>query len=864
MLAGFNFVIRYIEGPKNVVADALSRRADHQQQLTAKELQGKEVKSAEFLAALELYAKREEAPVEAPKQHDCCLCAAQLLRPAAQRKRQPAAPRQRKKQVKFGPEPDPEGEERQRREVELQRQRNRAAATEVVPPSPDLPPVNRKGVRVMPTQRCTADGKNGKQCGAKTKKGQYCYAHRKKISGTKIAPAQKQGAGMGLHAERDFKKNEVVADYSGELVDSSGGGAYYLQLRKDGSNDCIDAARTNAGDGRWVNDPRGTGRRANCYFALQPGTSKVRLRTMRSISKGAEFLVSYGRSYWDCLQRKKKAVSRENRKKAPVAPAAPAADHLGQLLAAAELSAATLIRGDFELVAEAREAAQRDTVYQSWLKNPPSGMTSRDGLLWREGVLCVPDDLTLRTKLIAELHDTPTGGHAGRDKTIQAMQKRFHWSGMATMVAAYIGGCDMCQRVKHRQQRTSGLLMPLSVPERIDSDWTMDHITGLPKTERGNDAIQLHCSRGGSIKRLGATDSTVDSKRAADLFVSCVLRHHGVPTSIVSDRGPQFVAEFWEALWKRIGTQLNRSTAHHAQSDGKSEREGKTLETWLRAFCTEFPKEWDSLLPLAELALNSQPTAGGGVSPYQLLYGREPALSVDHALAPPAPTPDDEQPSPNVEAAKQRWAQMSKAWELVRGKLMTAQQRMKHYADQHRREVHFKVGDQVLLSTEHLKFSDSEFNRKLAHLFCGPFPIKSIINDNAYELELPSHMRIHPTVNISHLRAYRDGKATFPSRPSAPGLDRPAPAAVDPVSGEEEYDVERVLSQRGRGKNAKYLVLWKGYPYAEATWEPASALSKAPEMLADYNKYVASQRGSTPPSRPESAGTQALGLQAQV
>jgi hypothetical protein len=147
-----------------------------------------------------------------------------------------------------------------------------------------------------------------------------------------------------------------------------------------------------------------------------------------------------------------------------------------------------------------------------------------------------------------------------------------------------------------------------------------------------------------------------------------------------------------------------------------------------------------------------------------------------------------------------------------------------------------------LLSTENLKPSDPKFNRKLAHLFCGPFPIVKL-NGNAYELELSRHMKINPVVNIDQLRAYHDGKKDFPSRPAAIGLERPPPDSVDPASGEEEYHVERVLAQRGKGKNAEYLVLWKGYTYTDATWQPLKDLENAQEALADFHKFVVKRKG---------------------
>ena len=505
------------------------RRSDHQlTEAQIAQLRSETRTKEEFLASirapdgvkLELEPQRAEIESKLKKSwKSSSTCSVRAMRTSSGRMRS------------LDPEP---AEAREARED--QRQKNRDAAVEVKPPQPDssFPRANKKGAIVMPTQRCTADGRDGKQCKGRTRKGQYCFTHRKKLNGTRIAQAQKKEAGMGLYATRDFKVGEFIAAYSGELVNGGAntGGPYYLQLRRAG-NECIDAARTNSGDGRWVNDPRGSGKRANCEFAMRSGTTKVRVRATRAIKAGDEFLLSYGRAYWRCLQQAKKhggvAKNGDNRRKANAAPSAEP-----QLLAAAELSALTLARGDYEIIAETRAAAEKDENYQARLKKLPTGHEARDGLLWLGTRLVVPNELALRTKLIAEMHDTPTGGHFGRDKTLAALKKRFHWEGMATTTAAYVAGCDMCQRVKHSQQLMPGLLMPLPVPEEIDSHWTMDFVTGLPKTARGHDTIQGHFSRGGSLKRLAATDTTVDAARAADTFLDSVVRHHGVPVSIVS------------------------------------------------------------------------------------------------------------------------------------------------------------------------------------------------------------------------------------------------------------------------------------------------------------------------------------------
>ena len=419
---------------------------------------------------------------------------------------------------------------------------------------------------------------------------------------------------------------------------------------------------------------------------------------------------------------------------------------------------------------------------------------------------------------------------------------------MSDDVAAYVKGCDVCQRVKHNQQKIPGLLMPLPVPDNIDSHWTMDFVTGLPRTARGHDAIQGHFSRGGSIKRLLATDTNVDAERAAQGFIESVVRHHGVPASIVSDRGPQFVAKFWDALWTSLGTLLERSTGYHPQTDGLSEREQKTMSVWLKAFCADFPTDWDQMLPFAELALNCMPQASSGVAPYELLYGRNPATSVDRALSSDSVPPSGVD-TVDVPAARARWQRMADAWTKVRGKLIDAKTRMAAQADSHRREECFAVGELVLLSTEHLKINDPQHNAKLAHLFCGPFPISRVVNANAYELELPSHMHIHAVVNITHLRRYVDGRAEFPTRPTAVGLSRPAPDSID-NNGAPVYHVERLLAQRKRNRRQQYLVLWQGFPYSEASWEDDVSLGEGrDDMIRAFHKTVSRPRSTRQSAR---------------
>jgi hypothetical protein len=246
----------------------------------------------------------------------------------------------------------------------------------------------------------------------------------------------------------------------------------------------------------------------------------------------------------------------------------------------------------------------------------------------------------------------------------------------------------------------------------------------------------------------------------------------------------------------------------------------------LRAFVSFRQDDWDKHLSAAELAMNNAQQASTGFSPFYLNYGQEVSLPLDQAIA-------GLMPSNNPEAAD-RIRQLKVDLEKARTAIEKAQQRQSKYADQHRRDVKLNVGDQVLLSTKHLKLVGADKRTpKFACQFLGPFKVKRVVNPNAYELDLPPAMRIHPVLNVSRLKVYRDGTSTFPSRPIP--NHRPPPEVKD---GEEQYEVESVLAKRGVGARAQYLVKWVGYDHYEATWEKSSALANAKEAVREYESAM--------------------------
>ena len=170
------------------------------------------------------------------------------------------------------------------------------------------------------------------------------------------------------------------------------------------------------------------------------------------------------------------------------------------------------------------------------------------------------------------------------------------------------------------------------------------------------------------------------------MYVNEVVRLHGVPLSIVSDRDPRFTSRFWLSLQRELGTKLNFSTAFHPQTDGQSERTIQTLEDMLRACILEFRGSWDEHVALMEFAYNNQYHSSIDMAPYEALYGRKCRCPVYW----------DEEGERVLEGPKLIEELMEKI-QIVKRNLKAAQDRQKSYADLRRREISYDVGDKVFL-----------------------------------------------------------------------------------------------------------------------------------------------------------------------
>ena len=435
----------------------------------------------------------------------------------------------------------------------------------------------------------------------------------------------------------------------------------------------------------------------------------------------------------------------------------------------------------------------------------------------------VPDDDAIKATILSEYHDVPMGGHVGIHKVYELTSRKWYWPKMKANIIDYVRSCPQCQQNKPSHQKPIGLLQSLTVPTRRWQQVTMDLITQLPKSGEGNDAVVVFVDKLSKMVHYVATRTDVDAVGLSRLFVSNVVRLHGVPDSIVSDRDTRFTSNFWKSLWKQIGTKLQMSTAFHPQSDGQTERANRTLEEALRAYVNLNHDDWDRQLPLLEFAVNNAKSSSTEQSPFSLNYGEHPRMPIDIIVG-----------DSNVEEVHQVLERMQNNLRIATENVRKSQEVQAKNANRKRRDFVFEVGENVLLSTKNISFVSKGPANKLNPKFIGPFKIIERIGEVAYKLELPHEMlrnRIHPVFHASLLKRHITSEHFGEREPLKP------PPAEMTDEAELKWEVEKLLRIRMHRGNTQYLVAWKGYPLHEATWEPEwRILEDAPESVAEFNK----------------------------
>lgn len=277
--------------------------------------------------------------------------------------------------------------------------------------------------------------------------------------------------------------------------------------------------------------------------------------------------------------------------------------------------------------------ASLDTILETGLAQngerlPADHWTSNNGLLLYQDRIYVPDNTALRQRIIRSYHDSQLTGHPGRFKTLELIKRDFWWPSMGIHIRNYVDGCAICQSTKNQNNKSPVPILPITSDHNAElfEIVSFDFIGKLPPSH-GYNMILVVVDQGCTKTSVYIPcHTTTGAEQFSELYAKEVVKRFGLPRKVISDRGPQFQANFTKELCRILGIEQNLSTAYHPRMDGQTERVNQELEQYLRAFCNYQQDNWALLLPFAEFVHNICHHATIKTSPFQALMGYQPQM----------------------------------------------------------------------------------------------------------------------------------------------------------------------------------------------------------------------------------------------
>jgi hypothetical protein len=459
----------------------------------------------------------------------------------------------------------------------------------------------------------------------------------------------------------------------------------------------------------------------------------------------------------------------------------------------------------------------------------------RSRIYYRDRLYVPPDD-ELKVQIIYRTHSSGAGGHPGRFKTTDLISRTYFWPKMTYDIRAFVKSCELCVRTKASRVAAPGFLRPLPIPFQAWEDISVDYITPLPPCERGGrkyNHIAVVVCRLTKMRHFIATES-LKAEELADLFISRVYSLHGAPQTIVSDRGTQFISEFWRELSSRLSITLHPSSAFHPETDGQTERINAILEQYLRAFMNFSQNDWVDWLPLAEFASNNATSETTGVSPFYANYGFHPRLGFE--ARPPCSPDKTPQQKREFMKAHNIADRFDRILTQLKALAAAANVRYEGNANTHRTDApRYEVGQRVWVDTRNMKTNRPM--KKGDDKWAGPFEITRVY-PRACALALPDSMKIFPVFHTSLLRPAEPTTTALPGQSlineaESRGMRGRILSREDDEEEEtEKWEFDSILDVHNDDGH-HYLIQWKHHA---PSWQPAIDLKGQDSAIIAFHR----------------------------
>ena len=325
----------------------------------------------------------------------------------------------------------------------------------------------------------------------------------------------------------------------------------------------------------------------------------------------------------------------------------------------------------------------------------------------------------IRTELISRYHDDPLSGHFGIEKTRELFSRKYYRPTLRRNVNDYVRECNVCLASKAVRHQPYGDLQSLPIPTHCWKDLSMDFVMGLSiltDWKRDSyDSILVIVNWLSKMVNYKPVKVIIDALGLAAVIIDVVVRHHGLPDSIVTNQGLLFTSKFWSSLCYFLSIKRRLSTAFHSQTNNQIERQNSTMEAYLWAFVNFEQNNWARLQPMAEFAYNNAKNASTGFTPFELNCGYHPRVFYEENL--------------DLRSKSRTAEELSS--ELL--ELMTVCQQNLHHAQELQKQAHNKgvkprsyaPGYKVWLSSKYLKTKrNCKLEAKFLGLFRGLYPVR--------------------------------------------------------------------------------------------------------------------------------------------